>query len=116
MTFAAMQKIRTIYPQSADRRHEHDASRRKSKYLPDASDVITDPPGNCPKCGMKLVPIKRKKRSTSNIRNIQHRTRSHAKPRCPCLGIRRGEHEARKCTRLRDSGAAGMKYSTIVSL
>ena len=30
-------------------------------------DVITDHPGNCPKCGMKLVPIKEKKRSTSNI-------------------------------------------------
>src|SRR5438067_12268490 len=34
-------------------------------------EVITDQPGNCPKCGMKLVPMKEKKRSTSNI---DHRT------------------------------------------
>ena len=27
-------------------------------------EVITDHPGNCPKCGMKLVPIKEKKRRT----------------------------------------------------
>jgi hypothetical protein len=30
-------------------------------------EVITDQPGNCPKCGMKLVPIKEQKRSTSNV-------------------------------------------------
>ena len=29
-------------------------------------EVITDHPGNCPKCGMKLVPVKEKKRRTSN--------------------------------------------------
>jgi hypothetical protein len=29
-------------------------------------EVITDYPGNCPKCGMKLVPVAEKKRSTSN--------------------------------------------------
>src|ERR1700757_5055615 len=27
-------------------------------------EVITDHPGNCPKCGMKLVPVAKKKRST----------------------------------------------------
>jgi hypothetical protein len=29
-------------------------------------EVITDHPGSCPKCGMKLVPVAEKKRSTSN--------------------------------------------------
>jgi hypothetical protein len=29
-------------------------------------EVISDHPGNCPKCGMKLVPVAEKKRSTSN--------------------------------------------------
>ena len=29
-------------------------------------EVVTDHPGNCPKCGMKLVPVAEKKRSTSN--------------------------------------------------
>ena len=34
-------------------------------------EVISEHPGNCPKCGMKLVPIKQKKRRTSNA---QHST------------------------------------------
>src|SRR3954454_14928041 len=34
-------------------------------------EVITEHPGNCPKCGMKLVPIKQNKRRTSNA---QHST------------------------------------------
>jgi hypothetical protein len=29
-------------------------------------EVVTDHPGNCPKCGMKLVPLKEKKHRTSN--------------------------------------------------
>jgi hypothetical protein len=40
----------------------------KQKYTcPMHPEVITDHPGNCPKCGMKLVPLKEKKRRTSNI-------------------------------------------------
>ena len=41
-------------------------------------EVITDHPGNCPKCGMKLVPIKEKKRRTSDKSRAgaQHRTSS----------------------------------------
>jgi Heavy metal binding domain len=39
-------------------------------------EVITDHPGNCPKCGMKLVPLKEKKRGTSKVplstSNIEH--------------------------------------------
>src|SRR5258705_6805884 len=40
-------------------------------------EVITDHPGNCPKCGMKLVPIKEQKRSTSNV---EHRTSNIMQP------------------------------------
>src|SRR4030095_5013124 len=39
-------------------------------------EVITDHPGNCPKCGMKLVPVQEQKSSTPNL---EHRT-SHARP------------------------------------
>src|SRR4029077_20010657 len=40
----------------------------KQKYTcPMHPEVITDHPGNCPKCGMKLVTIKQGKHSTSNI-------------------------------------------------
>ena len=45
---------------------------KKQKYTcPMHPEVITDHPGNCPKCGMKLVPLKEKKRRTSNV---QHST------------------------------------------
>ena len=41
---------------------------KMQKYTcPMHPEVITDHPGNCPKCGMKLVPMKEKKRSTSNV-------------------------------------------------
>jgi Heavy metal binding domain len=42
----------------------------KQKYTcPMHPEVITDHPGNCPKCGMKLVPIKEKKRRTPNAQH-----------------------------------------------
>ena len=54
--------------------HEHPPSRgsgaageqeKTQKYTCQMHpEVITDHPGNCPKCGMKLVPIKQKKRRT----------------------------------------------------
>jgi hypothetical protein len=44
--------------------HNHE---KKQKYTcPMHPEVVTEHPGNCPKCGMKLVPRKDKKRSTSN--------------------------------------------------
>ena len=54
---------------------EHDYEQKqekKQKYTCQMHpEVITDHPGNCPKCGMKLVPIKEEapnvQRSTSNI-------------------------------------------------
>ncbi|PYJ77105.1 MAG: hypothetical protein DME69_11500, partial [Verrucomicrobia bacterium] len=45
---------------------------KKQKYTcPMHPEVVMNHPGNCPKCGMKLVPMKDTKRSTSNI---QHST------------------------------------------
>jgi len=45
---------------------------KKQKYTCSMHpEVVMDHPGNCPKCGMKLVPMKDTKRSTSNI---QHST------------------------------------------
>ncbi len=44
---------------------------KMQKYTcPMHPEVITDHPGNCPKCGMKLVPIKEKKRRTSNVQAL----------------------------------------------
>ena len=40
---------------------------KKQKYTcPMHPEVIMDHPGNCPKCGMKLVPVKQSKRRTPN--------------------------------------------------
>jgi hypothetical protein len=47
-----------------DYEQEHE---KKQKYTcPMHPEVITDHPGNCPKCGMTLVPKEEKKHSTSN--------------------------------------------------
>ena len=54
-------------------------------------EVITDHPGNCPKCGMKLVPIKPRERGTPNsdksragvqrsTSKIEHRTSNIVQP------------------------------------
>src|SRR6059036_681880 len=52
--------------------HEHDYEQEQEygktqKYTcPMHPEVVTDHPGNCPKCGMKLVPLKQSKRPTPN--------------------------------------------------
>src|SRR5919197_4492659 len=51
---------------------EEQRQENKQKYTcPMHPEVISDHPGNCPKCGMKLVPVKERKHSTSNI---EHQT------------------------------------------
>lgn len=52
-----------------DYEHEHEQKKEaKQKYTcPMHPEVVTEHPGNCPKCGMKLVPMEEKeKRPTSN--------------------------------------------------
>src|SRR5213083_713286 len=68
MTFAAIAKVRAIDANRPTGEHEHDHEQEeKQKYTcPMHPEVITDHSGNCPKCGMKLVPLKEKKRGTSN--------------------------------------------------
>src|ERR1044071_3536522 len=61
-------------------------------------EVIADHPGNCPKCGMKLVPVEQHKRRTSNV--------EHATPNAQATETRQshmshvshaaGEHEHEK--------------------
>ena len=47
--------------------HDYEQEHEKQKYTcPMHPEVVTDHPGDCPKCGMKLVPMKENKRSTSN--------------------------------------------------
>jgi Heavy metal binding domain len=57
---------------------------KKQKYTcPMHPEVITEHPGHCPKCGMKLVPMEEKKHSASNVQrptsnHPSHETHQHA--------------------------------------
>jgi hypothetical protein len=57
--------------------HSHEQEKAKKYTCPMHPEVVTDHPGECPKCGMTLVPMKaEKKRSTSNAQrptsNAEH--------------------------------------------
>src|SRR6476659_5402975 len=92
-------------------RHEHEIEQEqeeKQKYTcPMHPDVITDHSGNCPKCGMKLVPLIEKKRSTSNAERATSKVGandlnrpSHAHDHAPSVAAATyaaaGEHEHEK--------------------
>src|SRR5882724_10858120 len=77
MTFAAIAKVGAMEspavashplrePNRPTGEHDHVQEKMQKYTCPMHPEVITDHPGNCPKCGMKLVPIKEKKRGTSN--------------------------------------------------
>src|SRR5882724_7881382 len=71
MMFAAIAKVGAIDPNRPTGEHEHNydhEQEEKQKYTcPMHPEVITDHPGNCPKCGMKLVPMAENKRPTPNV-------------------------------------------------
>jgi Heavy metal binding domain len=46
--------------------YEQEHEKRRKYTCPMHPEVVTDHPGNCPKCGMKLAPKGEKKRSTLN--------------------------------------------------
>jgi hypothetical protein len=61
--------------------NEHDYEQeheKKQKYTcPMHPEVVTEHPGKCPKCGMKLVPVPEGRRSTSNAQRPMHNDQSH---------------------------------------
>jgi Heavy metal binding domain len=60
--------------------HDYEQEYEKQKYTcPMHPEVVTDHPGNCPKCGMKLVPVAKQKRSTPN----SDKSRADAQPLTP---------------------------------
>src|SRR5437667_1838492 len=104
MTFAAIAKVGAIDPNRPTGEHDHDYDHQqeeKQKYTcPMHHEVITDHPGNCPKCGMKLVPIEQRKRSTSKVGAIDPNRPSHAHDHAPSVAVAThgaaGEHEHEK--------------------
>src|SRR5437762_7471538 len=71
----------TALAQHSGRAHDHEQKQeheKKQKYTclmhP---EIITDQPGNCPKCGMKLVPLEEKKLQKSNVQRSTSNHQSH---------------------------------------
>jgi heavy metal-binding protein len=63
---------------------EHEQNKEQKYTCLMHPEVVTDHPGNCPKCGMKLVPVTQKKRTTLNppsqshgVAGAQHSMPSH---------------------------------------
>jgi Heavy metal binding domain len=69
LTLAAVVRVVAIDVNRPGHEHEqeHDQERKQKYTCPMHREVITDHPGNCPKCGMKLVPLKEGERRTSNV-------------------------------------------------
>jgi Heavy metal binding domain len=53
------------YGAASEQEQEHEKMQKYTCLM--HPEVITDHPGNCPKCGMKLVPVKESKRPTLNV-------------------------------------------------
>jgi Heavy metal binding domain len=72
--------ITTAIAQHSDHGHDYDHEQnRTQKYTCTMHpEVVMDHPGNCPKCGMKLVPIKEGKRPTPNAQRSTLNHQSHA--------------------------------------
>ena len=90
--------------------HEHETEQeqeqqheKSQKYTcPMHPEVITDRAGNCPKCGMKLVPMGEKKRRTSNAQRSTSKVgaidpnRPRHSPSVAATTHSAGEHEHEK--------------------
>jgi hypothetical protein len=141
MTLAATAQVGAIDLNHPQMVHEHEQEHEKmQKYTcPMHPEVITDHPGNCPKCGMKLVPLKEKKRRTSNVQRstskvgamespavASHPLRDPNRPRHehdhpPSVAAAThgaaAEHEHEKMhPPSHDSGAAGMEMHSTIDL
>src|SRR5437867_2343885 len=68
-SLVALATSNTLLAQHSHHAHEIEQEEQEEtqKYTcPMHPEVITDHPGNCPKCGMKLVPLAEHKPPTSN--------------------------------------------------
>ncbi len=83
MTFSTAAQVWAIDANRPDleQQHEHGHEQEKEgkqKYTcPMHPEVVTEQPGNCPKCGMKLVPERDQKRSTPNAQRSTSNHQSH---------------------------------------
>src|SRR4030095_14618292 len=59
-----------------EHKHEQEKEKKQKYTCPMHPEVVTEHPGNCPKCGMKLVPMeqKRKHPTLNHSEHAQHRS------------------------------------------
>src|SRR6184192_3089548 len=57
--------------------HDYEHEKRQTYTCLIHPEVVTNHPGNCPKCGMTLVPKEQKKRPTSNVQRPTPNHQSH---------------------------------------
>src|SRR5213593_386215 len=79
-SLVALTTSNTLLAQHSHHAHEIEQEEQEEtqKYTcPMHPEVITDHPGNCPKCGMKLVPLAEHKRPTSNVQRSTPNHQSH---------------------------------------
>ncbi|MGC2354288.1 MAG: heavy metal-binding domain-containing protein, partial [Candidatus Udaeobacter sp.] len=79
MTFIAIAKVGAIDPnrlhKEYDYEHTHDGRQKYTCSM--HPEVVTDHPGNCPKCGMQLVPRIAKTRAAHATDGAHATHRSH---------------------------------------
>src|SRR6476646_7142022 len=120
----ALSVTHTVIAQHSHR--EHIEQEKMQNYTcPMHPEVITDQPGNCPKCGMKLVPMKEKKRSTSNAvkaRGAHGALRVH-RPTSNEMQMSHPSHSSHASHEMHPpsvaaatSGAAGMEMHSTIDL
>src|SRR6266480_1469374 len=101
--------IATAIAQHSDREHDHEHEQeqeKKQKYTCTMHpEVVVDHPGNCPKCGMKLVPVKQHKRPTP-INREQASNAQGSISKVGAIDLNRPGHE-HEHPHAHSSGAAG---------
>src|SRR5215468_9505793 len=123
----ALLTINTVVAQQAEHEHppSHDSGaageqeqEKMQKYTcPMHPEVITEHPGNCPKCGMQLVPVAEKKRSTLNAQRPISNHQSHTAHASHSVHEHDYEHEHEKMyPGSHGSGAAGMEMHSTINL
>src|SRR4030095_12924715 len=75
-----------------EHKHEQEKEKKQKYTCPMHPEVVTEHPGNCPKCGMKLVSETDEKRSTSNHQSHLSHPSREMHPHSHGSGAA-GEHE-----------------------
>ena len=73
IALAARVQLGAIDLNHANSEHEQEADKKQKYTCLMHPEVVADQPGNCPKCGMKLVPLPERKRPTPNPPTLTRR-------------------------------------------